>query len=128
MCPFQIPEKMLEHKPRRKRNSLVERNSVHTRNPAADVSPSNRDVGGADTSSILPAPSPPTPQNTVNRPDTAYSSDSDSDEDHATAIPVRRPPHSRRLSMFESEDGLMDFESDCIGGSARQHRTLGRSL
>ncbi|KIM80081.1 hypothetical protein PILCRDRAFT_98046 [Piloderma croceum F 1598] len=91
-----VPEKALEHRPRRKRSSLAEGNSFHKPNSATDISPSTGDVNG-------------------------------SDEDHASAIAVRQS-RPRRLSMFEDGDGLMDLEGDRIGGSARQHSTLGGSL
>jgi len=104
-----MPDKVLEYKPRRKRSSAQARNS------APSVSPNNGDVNGADPSSTLLPPSHATPQNLIDSPDTPLGSDSD--EDHATAIP--RPPRPRRLSTFESVDGLMDLESDRIGGSAR---------
>jgi hypothetical protein len=119
----QVPEKVLEHKPRRKRSSLAERNSVHRQNSAAGVSPSTENANGAGPSSVLPSP----PPIFLESPDTNSPSGSDSDEDHAGAIAVTSP-RPRRLSMFEDGDAVMDLEGDRIGGSARQRSTLGDSL
>lgn len=118
----QIPEKTLEHKPRRKRSSGTDRSSVRTRN-SVGISSSSGDLNGAGPS-LTPSTSPATTQNFLESPEISSPSGSELDVDHAVPIPAR----SRRLSMFESVDGLMDLEGDRIGGSARQHSTLVRSL
>ena len=45
--------------------------------------------------------------------------DSEDDVNHGTPV---RPPgmRPRRLSTYESADGVLDLESDRVGGSARQ--------
>lgn len=67
------------------------------------------------------SPSPATPSPRTNSPSGSYS---DEDRSSALAVRISRP---RRMSMFEDGDGLMDLEGDRIGGSARQHSTLGGS-
>jgi hypothetical protein len=119
---FQIPEKALEHKPRRKRSSGTERSSVRTRN-SASIPSSSEDLNGSGPC-LTPLTPPATTQNALESPEISSPSGSELDVDHAVPIPVR----SRRLSMFESVDGLMDLEGDRIGGSARQPSTLVRSL
>jgi hypothetical protein len=103
---------------------MADRSSVHTRNSAVDTVPSNGNVDGARPTST----SPPVHQNFLENQYAASPSDSDEDEDYAVPISIRPSQRSRRLSMFESVDGLMDLESDRIGGSARQRMMLGRSL
>jgi len=122
-----IPEKELEYRPLRKRSSVTERSSVHTQNSVPDESLSNGNVNGAGPSSTSPTPST-TPQTFCGSPDTTSPSGSETEDDHAVPFPVRPSPRPRRLSMFESVDGIMDLENDRIGGSARQHGTMGRSL
>jgi hypothetical protein len=57
--------------------------------------------------------------------DTPFDSD---DEDRDERRPILRTKHTRpdlkrprRLSGYESVDGVMDLESDIIGGSARRN-------
>ena len=57
--------------------------------------------------------------------ETPFDSD---DEDRDKRSPILRTEHSRpglkrprRLSGYESVDGVMDLESDIIGGSARRN-------
>ena len=84
-----------------------------------------------------PEPAEPPPQgpaqadieNIVNPiaspPETPFDSD---DEDHDERTPILRTRGSipdlkpqRRLSGYEPVDGVMDLESDAIGGSARRN-------
>ncbi|KAJ7490869.1 major facilitator superfamily domain-containing protein [Mycena latifolia] len=50
-------------------------------------------------------------------PESASATETENEQDDAPAPVVRKP--RRRLSTYESADGLMDLESDRIGGSAR---------
>ena len=48
----------------------------------------------------------------------------ESSKPSTSELPVTRPllrriPRRRRLSTYESSDGILDLESDIIGGSAR---------
>lgn len=80
-----------------------------------------------DEEPSLPAPAPPT--DVMSPTDTPV----DSEEDDEVPIPrtpvmrtkvrptdLRRP---RRLSTYESHDGVLDLESDTIGGSARSYHS-----
>lgn len=92
-CP-QIPDKDLDH---------------HARRP---VSGAAQDAN-AETSTSASSSSPETP----------FESGDEGDEnvDESTTKTPPRPgrKHMRRLSTFESPDGLMDLERDTTGGSAR---------
>ncbi|KAH7911105.1 major facilitator superfamily domain-containing protein [Hygrophoropsis aurantiaca] len=84
-----IPDKTLEHKPRKQSNGT------------------STTPGDVESHSV-----------TSGTPDEGIDSD---DGDMPDGPSITRPkPRRRRLSTFESTDGILDLESETVGGSARQ--------
>ncbi|KAL1947127.1 hypothetical protein VTO73DRAFT_14088 [Trametes versicolor] len=115
-----IPDQVLDQ-PRPRPRSINELPNPHPANPAelaeelaegADSSADATELSDEDIEARVPR-----------RPRIDGREDSgeegEDEEDGVGGIPVRRP-RRRRLSTFESSDGIMDLEDDVIGGSARR--------
>jgi hypothetical protein len=66
-------------------------------------------------------PDGPSPPSDARVSSPLLDSPADSEDDVNHGPPVRPPGmRPRRLSTYESADGVLDLESDRVGGSARQ--------